>query len=332
MSTVPALTLALLLVAVVPAASAGDRLLRHEVVVDAPPAEVWKLFATEEGLRAWAAPFVRVDLRIGGTIESSYDADATPGAPGNIVQRILAYEPEVMLAAKTENAPAFSEGVAGVWGVTRLEPLAGGRTRVVGTMLGWGEGDEVDRAYAFFDRANPMVYESLKAHFAAPGPDASATMTALRATIGTWVGEREVAGFTSRTVTFVSAGPHEDSLLIETFSGGDRLAPTTTALVWIDPGEAVVRSMAVMGGGLAVPVVARDVVRLGADGETIDWSGRLVGEDHESTYTGSMHVRRAPDERMTLSMTAGEEVSTQELRRVDALPEAFEQFLDRRGR
>src|SRR5262245_28248806 len=39
----------------------SDRVVAHEVRVAAPPAEVWRLWTTAEGLHAWLMPDVRVD-------------------------------------------------------------------------------------------------------------------------------------------------------------------------------------------------------------------------------------------------------------------------------
>lgn len=68
----------------------GERLLIHEVVVPATLAQLWAAFTTAEGFMGWAAPFAVVDLRIGGSIESSYNAAARPGDAGNIINRMKA--------------------------------------------------------------------------------------------------------------------------------------------------------------------------------------------------------------------------------------------------
>ena len=42
-----------------------ERVLRIESIIPATPKEVWKAFATEEGLKKWIAPVVALDLRMG---------------------------------------------------------------------------------------------------------------------------------------------------------------------------------------------------------------------------------------------------------------------------
>ncbi|MFG0315807.1 MAG: SRPBCC domain-containing protein [Planctomycetota bacterium JB042] len=309
-----------------PAEPTGDvRLLRHEVIVDAAPTRVWEMYATEEGMRSWVAPFVEIDLRVGGTIETSYDPDATPGSPENIVQRILAYEPGVMLAARTENAPAFPDGLAGVWGVTRFEPLPGGRTRVVGTMLGWADTEAADRAYAFFDRANPTVYAKLRAHFADDRPDADETMDALRDSIGTWVFEEETARGTFRAIDVVTAGPSERSVVARSWIGFDSLEPHGATLCWLEPGGDVVRFVSCDENA----AVTEGVIRLTEDGRTLVWDWPSVRPDGAtSRYEVTTTSREGGRRLMTLRAAGSEESRPLEYRRVAELPAPFARLLE----
>ena len=44
----------------------GERLLVEDILIEAPLAEVWSAYTTEEGYTKWAAPKARIDLRVGG--------------------------------------------------------------------------------------------------------------------------------------------------------------------------------------------------------------------------------------------------------------------------
>src|ERR1700712_2990917 len=59
----------------------GDRAIQLSIEVPATADEVFAAFTTSEGFRSWAAPVARVDLRVAGMIESSYDARARIGDP-----------------------------------------------------------------------------------------------------------------------------------------------------------------------------------------------------------------------------------------------------------
>ena len=145
--------------------SSGERVLRHEVEVDAPVAAVWRAFSTNDGLRGFAAPFVAIDLRPGGHWESSYNPAGHIGDPANILNQIIAYVPERMLAMRiARTPPGFPnpEVAKQVWTVIEMTDLGNGRTRATGSMYGWQQGAEWDTVYRFFERGNATVFDKLK--------------------------------------------------------------------------------------------------------------------------------------------------------------------------
>jgi len=162
--------LAVLLALAVPMmVCAEERIVRHEAMVHAPVGAVWKAFTTRAGVESWMVPVAEVDLRIGGTLQTNYNPQAKIGEAGTIVQHILAYEPERMLATRftaPEGAPAAAKKAQDTWTVYRFEPSGAQDTRVTVTMLGWGEGPEWDASYDFFKRGNAWEMGELVRHFA----------------------------------------------------------------------------------------------------------------------------------------------------------------------
>jgi uncharacterized protein YndB with AHSA1/START domain len=144
-----------------------DRPLRHEVVVEAPVAEVWAAWTTQRGLESWLARNAKVDLKPGGRYETN--AFGEIGEPGTVEMRVLAFEPERMLALSTSAPPdEFPEVAAAedTWAVVSLYPVDETSTRVEYTMLGWREGAEWDKARKFFDQADRYLLEMLRRRFA----------------------------------------------------------------------------------------------------------------------------------------------------------------------
>lgn len=143
-----------------------QRGLCHQTVVAAPPAAVWALWTTGEGLRAWLAPSAAIDLRIGGLMEVSHVPDARLGDPGAIRNRVLSFLPERMLSIAVERAPdgfPHPEQVRTLWTVVEFEEVAGG-TRVRVSMRGFGEGEAYEALHAFFARGNAATLERLRRH------------------------------------------------------------------------------------------------------------------------------------------------------------------------
>lgn len=147
----------------------GERTLCHEAVIEAPVAEVWRLFATSEGLGSWLAPVVAIDLREGGTWESAYDRAARIGDAGNIRNRIVAFTPERLLIIQVANAPPnfpHADLVGELVTVIAFEPIDATRTRVRVSMLGYRAGEGFDALYRHFEWGNAYTLDALAARIA----------------------------------------------------------------------------------------------------------------------------------------------------------------------
>ena len=102
-----------------------------EALINAPLAEVWKLFTTPEGYRLLGVNQARIDLRVGGSIQTETRVD-----------EILAYDPERMLALQARPAPASSpqrNAAAGPWTVIYFTPSGADMTHVRIVGLGFGD-------------------------------------------------------------------------------------------------------------------------------------------------------------------------------------------------
>lgn len=143
----------------------GERMVRVETVLRQPPEQVWKWLSTVQGLQCWAAPVVQLDWRIGGSIATSYKAGVAPGGPGSITLGILNYVDNEVLTLKVKLNENFSQRLRAEDGhlqeVIQLQRLPDGGTRIVSSMLGWGKGEEWDKAFNFFIRGNEWSYKEL---------------------------------------------------------------------------------------------------------------------------------------------------------------------------
>ncbi|HKE93041.1 MAG TPA: SRPBCC domain-containing protein [Povalibacter sp.] len=133
-----------------------------EGFVNAPVAEVWRVFTTAEGFKTTGAARAEVDLRVGGSIRSHYDPKGTLGDPETIVNEILAYEPERMLALRIRQAPAgfaHRDAIEGTWTVIYFTPSGQDMTfvRIVG--LGYRDTPQSQALRQFFAEGNREVLD-----------------------------------------------------------------------------------------------------------------------------------------------------------------------------
>lgn len=161
--------LALLLVLSLAARSAGAAdSITAEGIVNAPVTEVWKAWTTTAGLKAWVAPHVEIDLRLDGLMRTNYDPKGTLGDANTIENRILAYEPERMLAIRVAKAPEsfpFKARAGEMWTVLYFQPTADGKTSVRIVGLGFGGDEESRKMKAFFEQGNAFTLSELQKRF-----------------------------------------------------------------------------------------------------------------------------------------------------------------------
>lgn len=160
-----ALILSAVLSAARPAAAA-ERAIDAEITVPAGVDAVWQAWTTRDGVRGFFAPDAHVEARVGGPFQIYMDPGAEPGHRGADDMRFLALQPPRMLSFDW-NAPPHLAAVRQQRTVVivRLHPQGSQSTRVTLHHTGWGDGDEWDRAFQYFDKAWPAVLGNLKLRF-----------------------------------------------------------------------------------------------------------------------------------------------------------------------
>ncbi|HZZ88459.1 MAG TPA: SRPBCC domain-containing protein [Caulobacteraceae bacterium] len=143
----------------------GAKNLRLSAVIEAPVAVLWKAFVDPAEFKRWNSPVAAIDLRVGGSLEASYDPAKPIGDPDNIRHRIVTFIPERLLVFQNIQAPhalpdasAFQRTVT----VVQYEPLGPSRTRVTLTSTGWGADPASTRLYSFFQSGNAEELEKMK--------------------------------------------------------------------------------------------------------------------------------------------------------------------------
>jgi len=309
-----------------------ERVLEHEAIINAPVEEVWRMSTTEDGASTWMAPNIEIDLRVGGTIRSSYNPESTLDDEHTIINRILAYEPRRMIAVRNEQAPdgfAWTEKFQQTWSVTYLEPIDDRKTRVRIVGLGYGEGPEWDALYAFFEQGNASLLKLLKQQFSDPPADQGDRIMTLLHTLvgGEWIHESETAaGGVFRARTIVEEGPDGVSLTSRGWLGN--------AEGMFDHGRTMIHRVPPShGGGVRFlninerGAIARGAITLvGENGIRWHWSAVNMDGD-ESHFRVDMHFTGKDRYQFTLHRQSGDgtwqQATDAAFERVDSAPSRF---------
>jgi|GEM_PF-2309130 len=152
-----------------------------EAVVPAMPGEVWKCWATEEGMKSFMTD-CKIELKIGGAYELYFGGEDVPkGERGSEGCKVLSYEPGQMLSFTWNAPPKFAHARAErTWVVVHVDPHGPHATKVTLRHYGFaekaaefpGHAGEWKEARAYFVNAWPHVTGALKAKFA-PGEKAA---------------------------------------------------------------------------------------------------------------------------------------------------------------
>jgi len=144
----------------------SDRAIRKETIVSAARDDVWRAWTTADGATTFFAPGALIELRIGGPYEIYFVSDAPIGSRGSEGCRILSWLPEEMLSFEWNAPPSFGElRDKRTRVIVQLTETGPKQTRVALTHVGWGESEDWDRLFDYFDRAWGHVLENLKARF-----------------------------------------------------------------------------------------------------------------------------------------------------------------------
>jgi uncharacterized protein YndB with AHSA1/START domain len=147
-------------------ARAAERALDKEVTIAATLDQAWEAWTTREGITSFFAPDARIEPRVGGPFQIYMDPGAEPGLKGADEMRFMALQPKKMLSFDWNAPPSLPEArQQRTFVIVRFEPVTTTSTKVTIHHVGWGDGGEWDKTFAYFDRAWGFVLGNLKTRF-----------------------------------------------------------------------------------------------------------------------------------------------------------------------
>lgn len=141
------------------APSSAEKVLVLQLTIPAPLPDVWKAFATSDGLSTWLTPRAVVDLRPGGEWTAHFPNGSTGGGT------ILSFVPqkEMVISAM---APDKFPNVRAQRTTARFTFEAHGDSTLVQlTQTGWKTGEEWDKAYEYLTVGNAQLLATLHHRF-----------------------------------------------------------------------------------------------------------------------------------------------------------------------
>lgn len=143
----------------------GEKVLRLEAMLPITQKEAWQLFTTDEGLKKWIAPVAHIELKTGGYILTNYDTTKSLEDSSSIKLPIVNYIEHELLSLKVNLNNNFSKNVQNedenLQEIIQLINVGPKKTKLISSMIGWGQGDDWTKTYNFFVAGNIYTYEEL---------------------------------------------------------------------------------------------------------------------------------------------------------------------------
>lgn len=147
----------------------GEKILRLEIDLPIDLTTAWKLFTNDEKLKKWIAPLAHIELKSGGYIITNYDSTKELSDSSSIKLPILSYIDYELLVLKVNLNDQFAGSVResdkNLQEIIQFKMVDNQHTKIISSMIGWGNGSDWDKTYNFFVKGNEWTYKELLKHY-----------------------------------------------------------------------------------------------------------------------------------------------------------------------
>lgn len=143
----------------------GEKVLQLSIVVPLDKGAAWKFFTEDAKLTQWIAPLAHIELKSGGYIVTNYDTTKSLNDNSAIKLGIVSYLQHELLILKVKLNNNFTKKVQAedenLQEIIQFISIAPGKTKIISSMIGWGQGQDWEKTYDFFVRGNEWTYKEL---------------------------------------------------------------------------------------------------------------------------------------------------------------------------
>lgn len=147
----------------------GEKVLRLESILPVDVTTAWELFTTDEKLKNWIAPLAHIELKAGGYFITNYDTTKNLTDSSSIKLPILSFIDKELLVLKVNLNGNFSTSVRSEDGqlqeIIQFKEIGKNKTKIISSMIGWGNSIDWDKTYNFFAKGNEWTYRELLKHY-----------------------------------------------------------------------------------------------------------------------------------------------------------------------
>jgi hypothetical protein len=143
----------------------GEKVLRIESILPVDIKTAWEYFTVDEKLKKWIAPLAHIELRTGGFIITNYDINKNLSDSSSIKLPIVCLIDDELIVLKVNLNTIFPAGVRktdeNLQEVIQFVKIDDHKTKIISSMIGWGNSKEWEKTYDFFAKGNEWTYKEL---------------------------------------------------------------------------------------------------------------------------------------------------------------------------
>ncbi len=143
----------------------GEKVLRIEFMLPLSIDDAWQLFTTDEKIKKWMAPLAHIELKTGGYLITNYDSTKSLTDSSSIKLPITSFIENELLILKVKLNNNFVKSVResdeNLQEVIQFIKIDKDQTKIISSMMGWGEGADWEKVYKFFTVGNEWTYKEL---------------------------------------------------------------------------------------------------------------------------------------------------------------------------
>jgi uncharacterized protein YndB with AHSA1/START domain len=143
----------------------GEKVLQLSIIIPINKKDAWNLFTTDDGLKKWIAPVAKIDMRTGGSIRTNYDPSKAPDDTTSIRLGIINYLEYDLITLKVNLNNSFPEQAKkedqNLQEIIQFTDAGKGKTKIISSMAGWGQGSDWDKTYDFFQKGNDWTFKEI---------------------------------------------------------------------------------------------------------------------------------------------------------------------------
>ena len=155
-------------VSMVDSSHSDNMVLIQTFEVNVPVEKVWEAYTTKKGWESWAVAQAKIDFKVNGLIQTSYDKNTEIGDSNTIRLHIINFVPKKLLTLQAELSPHFpafmKEDAKDLFNLVHFESITPTKTKIISYGIGYKKNKKYLDLMKFFISGNEASYLQLIAY------------------------------------------------------------------------------------------------------------------------------------------------------------------------